>query len=126
MFAALVLPVIVADASWAAERITGESLVLVGETDGLLLAEKINPASVVVRSTYLPGGVTFELGRDYRIDAKAGTIARVAGSRIPDFSGNVLFGRKDFDHSQFPGYGNGKFFVYGLHVRAAVEADEPA
>jgi len=24
----------------------------------------------------------------------------------------MLFGKKDFDHSQFPGYGNGKFFVY--------------
>jgi len=46
------------------------------------------------------------------LDGKAGTIARTPSSRIPDFSTNVLFGKKDFNHAQFPGYGNGKFFVF--------------
>jgi lysophospholipase L1-like esterase len=46
------------------------------------------------------------------LDAKAGTLARTANSRIPDFSTNVLYGKKDFNHGQFPGYGNGKFFVF--------------
>src|SRR3712207_1167093 len=80
----------------AAERMVGESLVLAGETAGALLGEKIDPASVVVRSTYPPGGTVYEAGRDYRFDAKGRTIARLPGSRIPDFATNVLFGKKDF------------------------------
>jgi lysophospholipase L1-like esterase len=96
----------------ATQRLVGDSLVLAKETPGFLLAGDVRPESVVVRSTYEPGGTIYEPGRDFRLDAKAGTIARTPGSRIPDFSTNVLFARKDFDHSQFPGYGNGKFFVY--------------
>jgi acyl-CoA thioesterase-1 len=96
----------------AAETMVGESLILSKEAPGFLLADTLDPQSVIIRSTYLSGGTIYELGRDYRVDAKAGTIARVAGSRIPDFSTNVLFERKDFDHGQFAGYGNGKFFVY--------------
>ena len=105
-------------ASPAVEKISGESLVLAAESPGVLLAERIDLQSVVVRSTYLPGGTTFALGRDYRVDAETGTITRTPGSRIPDFSTNILFGRKDFDHGQFPGYGNGKFFVYVDYVPA--------
>jgi lysophospholipase L1-like esterase len=106
------MPMVFARSSMAAARITGESLVLSAQTPGVLLVDGIDAASVVVRSTYLPGGTVYEAGRDYRVDAKAGTITRVTGSRIPDFSTNVLFGRKDFNHGEFPGYGNGKFFVY--------------
>jgi lysophospholipase L1-like esterase len=91
---------------------TGESLVLAGEKPGNLLGEGIDAKSVVVRSTYLPGGTIYQPGRDYHLDSTRGTIARTPGSRIPDFSINILFGKKDFDHSQFPGYGNGPFFVY--------------
>lgn len=29
-----------------------------------------------------------------------------------DFGTNVLYGREDFRHEQFPGFGNGAFFVY--------------
>jgi lysophospholipase L1-like esterase len=94
------------------EKMTGESLVLAGQSPGLLMTDRVDARSVVVRSTYLPGGTIYERGRDYHVDADAGTITRTAGSRIPDFSTNVLFGRKNFDHGQFPGYGNGKFFVY--------------
>jgi hypothetical protein len=95
-----------------AQRMTGESLVLAGTTPGRLIGEKIDAKSVVVRSTYLPGGTVYEPGRDYRFDGQSRSIARVEGSRIPDFSANVLFGKKDFDHAQFAGYGNGKFFVF--------------
>ena len=98
----------------APQKMTGESLVLAGETPGVLLAEGIDPESVVVRSTYAPGGggTVYEAGRDYRFDPKLRTIARLPGSRIPDFRNNVLHGKRDFNHTQFPGYGNGEFFVY--------------
>jgi lysophospholipase L1-like esterase len=80
-----------------------------------LLGTDIDPATVVVRSTYLPKQdktIVYAPGRDYVLDAKAGTIARTANSRIPDFATNVLYGKKDFNHAQFPGYGNAKFFVF--------------
>jgi lysophospholipase L1-like esterase len=94
--------------------VTGDSLALAGTTPGNLLGTEIDPASVVVRSTYekTDKTVTYEPGKDYVLDAKAGTIARTKDSRIPDFSTNVLFGKKDFDHSKFPGYSNNKFFVF--------------
>src|SRR5215207_5412941 len=114
---AVCLAATLARAAVAAESVVGDSLVLAGDTSGLLLAEQINPNGIVVHSSYLAGGgITYEPGRDYVVDAKAGSIARTSGSRIPDFSTNMLFGRKDFDQSQFPGYGNGKFFVYVDYV----------
>jgi acyl-CoA thioesterase-1 len=91
-------------------RIHGESLVLAGDRPGRLLGTELR--QVTVRSTYLQGGTVYERGRDYEIDARGGTIRRTAASRIPDFSTSVLYGKKDFDHSQFPGYGNTKFFAY--------------
>src|SRR4051794_9117673 len=99
-----VMPMLIARLSSAAEHMIGESLVLSAQTPGALLGEQIDPRSIVVRSTYLPGGTVYEANRDYRFDANAGTIARVAGSRIPDFATNVLFGKKNFDQTQFPGY----------------------
>ena len=103
-----------AESSAKPTHVTGDSLVLAGTTTGNLLGRHVDAATVVVRSTYeqTDKTITYESGRDYVLDAKAGTLARTANSRIPDFSTNVLFGKKDFDHSQFPGYGNGKFFVF--------------
>jgi lysophospholipase L1-like esterase len=37
---------------------------------------------------------------------------RAPKSRIPDFSTNMLYGRDDFDHSKFPGFGNGPYFAF--------------
>jgi lysophospholipase L1-like esterase len=91
---------------------SGESLVLAGTTPAKLLAPNLDPASVVVRSTSGPGGTMFEAGKDYVVDARAGTIARTADSRIPDFAKNMLYGKENFDHSQFPGYGNLPCTVY--------------
>lgn len=99
----------------ALNHMTGESLVLVGQEPGKLLLRKVHPKSVVVRSTYLadaPKSITYEQGRDYVLDADAGTIARTAESRIPDFSKNILFGKEDFNHGNFPGYGNLPFTVF--------------
>lgn len=96
-------------------HISGESVVLVHQDAARLLLKKIHPRSVVVRSTYLPRApksITYEQGRDYTVNADAGTIARTADSRIPDFSTNVLFGKEDFNHGNFPGYGNLPFTVF--------------
>lgn len=94
--------------------VTGDSLILAGTTPGNLLGTDVDPSTVVVRSTYekTDKTITYEAGRDYVLDAKAGTLARTADSRIPDFATNVLYGKKDFNHGQFPGYGNIGFFVY--------------
>jgi lysophospholipase L1-like esterase len=113
---ALLFPLFVVSTSEAqpGQRIVGESLVLAGTEPGKLLGSPDSPEKVVVRSHYLPDAkaTVYEAGRDYVIDAKAGTIARTENSRIPDFSKNVLYGKKDFDHSQFPGYGNAPFLIF--------------
>lgn len=97
------------------KSMTGESLVLVGTTPGKLIGTHVDAASVVVRSTYEPKlekTIVYERDRDYTLNADAGTMARTAESRIPDFSKNILYGKENFDHSQFPGYGNLAFTVY--------------
>lgn len=95
-------------------RITGDSLVLAGEAPGALVFADVVPGSVVVRSAYSAdsAAVVYEEGRDYTVDYAHGAVARTPDSRIPDFAQNVLYGQKDFNHSEFPGYGNGPFFVF--------------
>lgn len=90
---------------------SGESVVLAGTQPANLLHTGVKPGAAV-RSTYLPGGMAYEEGKDFVVDREAGTIARTEGSRIPDFSKNVLYGKTDFNHGQFPGYGNMPFTVY--------------
>ncbi|MEO7678008.1 MAG: SGNH/GDSL hydrolase family protein [Verrucomicrobiota bacterium] len=71
--------------------------------------------SVRVRSSYradLPQTIIFEEGRDYVVDSERREIRRTPQSRIPNFRTNMLFGVEDFDHSKFPGFGNGGFFAY--------------
>ena len=95
--------------------VQGESLVLSGEAPGALCFDQVTPGTVVVRNAYDPdkdGVVIYEAGKDYVVDYASGTITRLPGSRIPDFSTNMLYGKKDFDHNQFPGFGNTAFFVY--------------
>ncbi len=104
-----------APAEEACTAAAGDSLVLAGMGPGMLCFDKVVPDSVTVRSTYEPGQdatVVYEAGRDYTVDYARGTIARTAESRIPDFSTNMLYGQKEFDHSKFPGFGNKDFFVY--------------
>ncbi len=96
-------------------KIKGDSLVLAMQNSGKLCFDSIVQGTVVVRSTYQPGlanTIVYKEGQDYTVDYKAGTVARATDSRIPDFSTNVLYGQKNFDHSQFPGYTNNPFFVY--------------
>lgn len=77
-----------------------------------------------VRSTYLPGTNTVDylLGRDYLVDEAAGTLRRTPSSRLPDFRTNSLYGQQEFDHSKFPGFGNGGYFVF---VDYSFKADLP-
>jgi acyl-CoA thioesterase I len=97
-----------------AEHQTGESVVLVGESPANLAFAPLLSEPVVVRSTYrdgLPQTTHYQPGQDYLLDA-SGQIRRTAGSRIPDFGTNMLYGKEDFRHDQFPGFGNRGFFVY--------------
>ena len=93
----------------------GDSLVLVKTEPGKLCYGNVLKGSVAVRSTYEPGlanTVVYEADKDYLVDYAAGTIARTADSRISDFSTNMLYGKKEFNHSDYPGFGNRAFFVY--------------
>ena len=102
-------------ASAETTRMIGETLVLIGTTPGNLCFDRIVPGSVSVRSAYDPvkaGATVYESGRDYLVDCAKGTIARTSESRIPDFQTNTLFGKKEFDHNLFPGFGNGAHFIY--------------
>ncbi len=92
----------------------GESVVLVGQAPARLAFSPAPPWPIVVRSTYLrslPQTVVYQPGHDFLAD-DAGRIWRAPTSRIPDFRTNILFGKEDFRHDQFPGYGNGPFIVY--------------
>jgi lysophospholipase L1-like esterase len=98
----------------AAHLQTGESVILVGNEPANLAFAPVLSNPVRVRSTYcdgLPQTVHYEPGRDYVLEA-TGQIRRTPDSRIPDFRSNVLYGKEDFNHTQFPGFGNGGFFVF--------------
>ena len=96
------------------EHQSGESVVLVGEAPANLAFAPLVSETVAARSTYrdgLPQTVHYLPGRDYLLEASS-QIRRTPGSRIPDFGTNILYGKEDFRHDQFPGFGNGPFFVY--------------
>jgi acyl-CoA thioesterase I len=96
------------------ETQTGESVVLVANEPAAFAHLPLTDHPLKARSSYLPGPATVEYieGRDYLIDHAAGTLHRAPGSRIPDFGTNMLYGQTNFDHSKFPGFGNGAFFVF--------------
>lgn len=95
-------------------KIEGESLVLAGREAGNLMFADIVPGSISIRSTYEPGKdtIVYEQGRDYVVNYAQGTIARSPASRMPDYSKSILYGQKNFDHGQFPGFTNNGFFVW--------------
>jgi acyl-CoA thioesterase-1 len=98
----------------AIERQTGESVILVAEEPANLAFAPLLSEPITVRSTYrdgLPQTIHYQPGHDYVLNA-SGEIRRTPGSRIPDFGTNILYGKEDFRHDQFPGFGNGRFFVY--------------
>ena len=115
IMACLGLAFVLGGAAHGADWVVGDSVVLAGTEPAALAFDRIIPESVQVRSAYgasVPGVVVYEEGRDYVLDAKKGTIQRTVGSRIPDFTRNVLYGQKDFDHNKFPGFGNTAFFAF--------------
>lgn len=97
-----------------AERQIGESVVFIGEENARLSHRPLGEHPVTVRSTYLreDGTVDYVEGKDYLLDFGAGTIRRTPNSRLPDFRKNMLYGREEFNHTEFPGFGNGGFFAF--------------
>lgn len=100
-------------------RITGESLVFVGDEPSPLAFPPASGAAVSLRATHAPGGLVYEEGRDFVVERTAGAVRRVPGSRLPDFRSNVLHGLAEFDHTRHPGFGNRPFFAYVDYVPAA-------
>ena len=96
------------------QAITGESVVLIGEEPAALARIPLSTGSVQVRSSYRtgPGTIHYIEGKDFGLDRSANTLRRLPRSRIPDFSTNMLFGQKAFNHNDFPGFGNGGFFAF--------------
>ncbi len=104
----------------------GESLVFVGAEPSSLAFLPVPGEPLRLRSTYRPEPttVTYEEGRDYRVDTARGTLTRLPGSRLPDFTTNMLYGQAQFDHTKFPGFGNKAFFAYADYA-LAVPRDWP-
>lgn len=93
----------------------GESLVLAGTDPGQLVHHRLAKGSVNIRSTYLPAlptTVVYTEGKDFSVDYDTGQVRRLDGSRIPDYKLNSLYGKKDFNHVNYPGFGNYKEFVF--------------
>jgi len=107
---------------------SGESIVLAGQTPATLISAPSPDKPVVVRNTYragLPQTVQYEAGRDFLLEAP-NRIRRTPLSRIPDFGTNILYGKEDFRHDQFPGFGNGAFFVYVDYAHSEKREFPPA
>ena len=98
----------------AFQRQIGESVVFIGEEPAALAYLPVQGQPLTLRNTYLAGSNTmqYEPGRDFVVDYAAGTLRRTEHSRLPDFRRNLLFGQEQFDHSKFPGFGNGGFFGF--------------
>jgi len=95
-------------------RQIGESLVCIGEEPAALAWLPVRDQPFRVRNTYLPDTNTIDYvqGRDYEVNWSNGTLRRTPGSQIPDYHTNSLYGKLNFDHSLFPGFGNHGFFVF--------------
>jgi len=96
-------------------QVYGDSLVLAGETPGLLCYDTIQPGSLCVRSRYkadMEGCVSYAEGRDYAVDYAQGKLWRLSESRIPNFASNILYGVKGFDHTKYSSYGNHDYFIW--------------
>jgi lysophospholipase L1-like esterase len=101
----------------------GESVVLINQEPAALAHLPLPGQPLRARSTYLPGAATIDYvaGRDFTVDFTTGTLRRTPDSRIPNFQTNILFGREEFDHTKFPGYGNGGFFVFVDYSHASAD-----
>jgi len=96
-------------------KIEGESLVLASTIPGKLCFDSVSRGSVIIRSTYLPTDTMSKVyveGVDYIVDYQKGEIKRTTRSGIPDYSMHPLYGKKEFDHSQYSDYANHPYFVW--------------
>lgn len=102
-------------------RQTGESVVFIGEEPAALAYLPVRGEAIEVRDTYLPASnsVRYIEGRDFAVDYAAGTLRRLPDSWLPDFRTNMLYGHEDFDHTQFPGFGNSGYFAFVDYTHAA-------
>jgi len=102
-------------------RQTGESVVFIGEEPAALAYLPVRGEALEVRDTYLPASnsVRYIEGRDFAVDYAAGTLRRLPDSWLPDFRTNMLYGHGDFDHTQFPGFGNSGYFAFVDYTHAA-------
>jgi lysophospholipase L1-like esterase len=102
-------------------RQTGESVVFIGEEPAALAHLPVRGEPLEVRDTYLPASnsVRYIEGRDFVVDYAAGTLKRLPDSWLPDFRTNMLYGQENFDHTQFPGYGNSGYFAFVDYTHAA-------
>jgi len=98
----------------AATQQFGESVVFIGQEPAALSHLPLRDQPLRARNAYLPAAATmnYVAGRDFTVDFSTGRLRRTPDSRAPDFETNILFGKEQFDHSQFPGYGNGGFLVF--------------
>ena len=96
------------------KRQVGESVAFIGADPAALAYLPSRSGPLRVRSTYQPGPGTVEYveGRDFSVDYSQGTLRRTEQSLLPDFRTNLLYGQADFDHTRFPGFGNGRFFAF--------------
>src|SRR5262245_43098606 len=76
----------------------GESVVFIGETPAALAYLPVPGQPLRVRSAYLPDATATNYieGQDYTVDYAHGTLQRTAGSRLPNFEQNKLFGQEAF------------------------------
>jgi acyl-CoA thioesterase I len=107
----------------AIEQQLGESVVFIGDEQARLAYRPLQSRPIEIRNTYqrFSNSVDYVEGRDYVIDYSSSTLRRTPDSRLPDFSKNILFGKNDFDHSKFPGFGNGGFFAFVDYSFTATE-----
>ncbi|MBP1996073.1 SGNH/GDSL hydrolase family protein [Paenibacillus eucommiae] len=92
-----------------------ESFVFVKEEKLPLRYRHVDASSIRLRShanAEHPDAVVFVEGEDYVVDAANGLIGRTAGSRIADWSKNVLYGVTNFDHTKYEDWSNAKYTVF--------------
>ncbi|MFH2069068.1 MAG: SGNH/GDSL hydrolase family protein [Candidatus Omnitrophota bacterium] len=102
-------------------KVKGESLVLAKTEPGNLCFDNVVKGSLTLRSTFVAGkqgGIVYNENGDYIIDYAKGTITRAADSRIPDYSTHCLYGKKDFDHTNFSSISNHEWFVWADYQTA--------
>ncbi|MCX5785430.1 MAG: GDSL-type esterase/lipase family protein [Elusimicrobia bacterium] len=99
----------------APQFVYGESLVLAKGNPSYLCFDRLVKGRVQVRSKYKADdkkNIIYKEDIDYIVNYTSGTIRRTKKSRIPDFSLNPFYGKKDFGQERLPAASNHEFFVW--------------